>query len=141
MECHVQFAERLADRFFGGSDYAFPARFDLFSAAKGPVFEVEVFINKILGQFLSSRVDEMPAQICLPIVQRCVLEHLVGGFEESWLVHVNIARLQQIDALEIIAPIPVGRQILKVPQRHPVVILLRIAQLDLCSRGFGELCL
>ena len=81
----------------------------------------------------------MPTQIRFPIVQRHALEHLAGGSEKFRLLYVNIARFQQVDVLEIIAPIPIGRQVLELAQRHFVVIFLRIAQLDLCTGGFREL--
>ena len=81
----------------------------------------------------------MPAQIRFPIIQRRVLEHLVGGFEKFGLLHVHTGGLEDIDVLEITAPIPIGRQLLKLAHRHLVVVLLRIAQLHACARGLGKL--
>ena len=83
----------------------------------------------------------MPAQIRFPILDWCALKHVVSGFEEFRLVHVNVWWLEQVDLFEVIAPLPIRRQLLELAYRHFVVIFLRIAQLDACSRGFCELCL
>ena len=56
-------------------------------------------------------------------------------------MHVNVWWLEQVDLFEVIAPLPIRRQLLELAYRHFVVIFLRIAQLDACSRGFCELCL
>ena len=80
----------------------------------------------------------MPAQIRFPIVDWCARESGVGRFEEFRLLHVDVARLNQIDAFEIISPIPVGRQRLEILLCHFVVVLLRIAEFDARARRLGE---
>ena len=83
-------------------------------------------------------MDQMPAQIGLPIVDRTCLEDVVGGLEEIGLADVDVARLGQLDLLEIIRPIPVRRERLQLGLRHLVVILLRIAQLDAGARRLAR---
>ena len=80
----------------------------------------------------------MPAQIRLPIIDWCGLEHLISRFEEIGLMHVDVARLVQFDFLEIFNPIPVRRELLQVRLWHLVVILLRIAQLHTGAGRFRE---
>ena len=81
----------------------------------------------------------MPAEIGFPIVQWRALEHVVSSFEEFRLLHIDVARLDQLDVFEIITPFPIRCQLLQIGLRHFVIILLRIAQLDACPGGFGEL--
>ena len=51
-------------------------------------------------------------------------------------MHVDVARHGQTDLFEVIAPVPIRRDLLEFIRRHLVVILLRIAQFD---AGAGRL--
>ena len=66
----VQFPERFADLVILGRDHPLPTRFYLLRAAEGPVIEIEPFVDEILGQVWPGRVNQMPAQVRLPIVNR-----------------------------------------------------------------------
>ena len=110
----------------------------MFCATKDAVLKIEILVYEIIGKFGRGGVDEMPAQIRFPIIEWCGRESGVGRFEEFRLLHVDVARLNQIDAFEIIRPIPVGRQRLEILLSHLVVVFLRIAEFDACARGLGE---
>ena len=113
----------------------------MFRAAQRGVVEIEILVYKIFREFGGGGIDEMPTQISLPVVDRGVRESCIGGFEKIRLMDVDIARLDQIDLLEVIGPLPIRRQRLQIGLCHLVVVFLRIAQFDPGARGFGQLCL
>ena len=80
----------------------------------------------------------MPSEVRFPIIDRRLFEQLVGRFEKLRLLNIHIRRREQVERLEIIAPIPIGRQVLELLRRHFVVILDRIAQLHASARGFRQ---
>ena len=38
-------------------------------------------------------MNQMPAEICFPGLDRCVCKNLVRTFEEVWLSYINLARV------------------------------------------------
>ena len=135
---HIQFAERLADGPVGGNDDAFPTRLDLLRATKNAFPEIEVLIHEITRELRGHRINEMPAQICFPIVQRCVGKECVCCFEEFRLMHIDVAGFDQIDVLEVIRPIPIRRERLHFALLHLVIIFLWIAQFDAGARRLSQ---
>ena len=55
-------------------------------------------------------------------------------------MHVHVARLEQVDAVEVIAPIPVRRQVLQLAHADLVVIFDWVAQLYTRARCFRQFC-
>ena len=123
----VQFAECFTDVVILRQDHSFPTWLDLLCAAQDPLSEIEIFVHEILRKGRRGRIDQMPAQVRLPIVQRCRSKQVVGSFEKLRLLHVDIARLDQVNRLEVIAPVPVWRHVLQLSHIHLVVVFDRVA--------------
>ena len=53
-------------------------------------------------------------------------------------MHVDVAGLEQVDLIEVIAPIPLWREVLQLAHTHLVVVFDRVAQLHACARRFSQ---
>ena len=67
---HVDLAERFAESPVGGLSAAFPARLNFLGAGQRLAAEVELFGDKFLWKRLRGGVEQVPAQINLPIIER-----------------------------------------------------------------------
>src|SRR5437868_9058078 len=103
----------------------------LFGSAQSRFVEVEIFVYEIGGKLRGGRMHEMPAKIFLPHLNRRARKNFIRAFEEIRLTDVQITGIRQIAFLEISIPLEVGREGLEGRCLHFVIILLRVAQLDL----------
>src|SRR5207253_10157090 len=88
-----------------------------------------------------SGVDEMPAQVRLPVAERYGLELLVQGLKELRLADVDCRDGRRVHFLEVRLPREIRSQRLQLRRRHPVIGRVRITPLDAGHRRLGELCL
>ena len=75
--------------------------------------EVEVLLDKVIGERRSGRRNHMPAQVSLPIIEGHGGQQLIQGRKEFRLTHVDLFDLRVTQLAQVSLPGKVGGQALK----------------------------
>ncbi len=85
----ISLAERVAELVVGRVDAALPARRDLRLAVEQLAEEREVFVDKSLRRHRDEPVNQGPAQIGLPVLERQGLHERLEPLEETWIRYIQ----------------------------------------------------
>ena len=132
---HPVLAHCLAKFPVGQGRTLLPARLRLFLSIQSPCKEGEIFVEKRLRQARCLSVQNVPAKIALPRLQRLALQQPVQRLEVIRSRHVQTIEVANPDAREVHVPIEVRSQLLKVANRVNVIPVRWVAQIRAAGRG------
>ena len=115
-----------------------PPRADLGRTGKELV-EFEVLLNERRAERWRGVMDQPPAQQSLPIRDRDARQQLVERLEEFRLPDVELLWWCDSQRAIEILPFEVRRQRVNLPERHPMVVVDYIAQLNRRAGSLGKL--
>ena len=101
--------------------------------------EVENLVDERLAQQRGGAVDQVPAQVGLPVGNADRSDHAVQRLEELRLTDVDRPAVGNAHAVEHLGPRDRGGDGSERVERHLVVVGLGVAALDPGERGIGEL--
>jgi len=123
-------AESFAELPIDQPDATLPARPELRDSAQRLAEEIEVLVHKGRGQKSGGRMDRVPAQVILNVIEAGGLKLVVEFFIERWFGYVECVLLTKPGFLEIDSPVETGRERLHLRQVHFVIEVVRFAALD-----------
>src|SRR5581483_646994 len=120
-------AERLAEIAVGVLHAALPPRTQLLRTGQRLAVEGEVLVDEGRRQHRRRRVEQLPPQIRLDVVDGRRGEDLAERLEEVGLGDVQRVDRRRADPLEVCLPLELRRQRLQLLRRELVVDLVRVA--------------
>src|SRR6185312_5902675 len=85
----IGLAECVAELVIGRIDAALPALRDARLAIEQPAEESEVLLHKSLRRHRDEAVNQVPAQIGLPLLERHGLHERLETLEETWISYIQ----------------------------------------------------
>ena len=126
----VKLPERLAHAGVDRADRPLPARLHFLRAAERLAVEAEVLALERVVQIGGRRMDQMPAEICSPLVDRQSESSIsFNRLKNSGWLDDEIVELADLGGLPIEVPIQIRRELGQFGDRVFVVIRLAIAEL------------
>ena len=134
VEAAEGFAEAAVDLHLG----AFPAREHFLRAAHDLLVEVEVFLFKGGGEVGGGGVDESPAEVGFPVVERDGVEERVGGGEELGLADDEGIAVGSVQGAEQGGGVEIGGEGGEFGGGLGIVVGFVVAELDGGAGDLGE---
>ena len=117
---------------------ASPTRLQRLCPSQSMAEEIEIFFLEIRAQIARRAVQHPPAQVCLPVLQRMLLQHLFQAAKIIRRSHNVVLGSWRIHPREISLPIERRRQLRDLRQGHFVVEISGVAALHDVHGGFGH---
>ena len=121
-------AERLAKFGVGACDATAPPRQVLFGSGEREAIEIEILVDEFCGQRGSRGMDQVPAQIDLPVRERNGSHGGVNAFEKLGLADVRRSERRQARFLKVALPGKMRRERIEFGKSHHVKVSNRIAK-------------
>src|ERR1043165_834628 len=86
---NIKLTEHKTHQLFFVIEYALPAWALLFCSVKYGSIKMKVLLVKWLAQFISEGVDQVPSQICFPIIHSIMLQQLFHACKKFRLANYN----------------------------------------------------
>ena len=134
----VELPQRLSEEDVGEAGAALPARADLAGAAQRLAVEVEARARQPPAENRRGRARQVPAQVVLPVVERCRVQKGVEALEEVGNGHVQVRRLRRAHGGEVVLPFQRRGERFQIVAGHLVVDVERVAALHLLQRHAGQ---
>ncbi len=103
------------------------------------LIKVEVFLFKRRRKIFRGGMDEVPAEVGAPVVERDGFEKGVYGFEEFWLADDERFGVRQVERLEEEGDVEIGGKGFEFWSGFGIVIGFIIAELNGSAGCLGEL--